>query len=64
MNSFTGAPDHRRQRKATWVDRMNCDKVMDAETVDNMKMAGKITVVLIIFAALAVLAVLATVVTW
>ena len=43
---------------------MNCDKVMDVETVDNMKTAGKITVVLIIFAALAVLAVLATVVAW
>ena len=43
---------------------MNCDKIMDTETVDNMKTAGKITLGLIIFAALAALAVLTTVVSW
>ena len=59
-----GAPDHKRQWKATWVEKMNCDEVMDAATVDNVKTAGKIMVGLAVFCAVAALAAVATIAAW
>ena len=43
---------------------MNCDKVVDAETLDSVKTAGKITVGLVVFSAVAAMAAVGTVVAW
>ena len=59
-----GVPEHKKQQRATWVDRMECDQVMAPHTVDNVRTASKIVVILLVLSGVAVAVVVGTVVIW
>lgn len=61
---MAGALNYRAEHKATWIERLSCDDVLDVKTVNSMKTAAKVVVILLIIVLVGVAIAVGALVGW